>query len=80
MECGGEFCTEDQECEELQCVSPEPVCDPPCDAGLYCDEVNDVGPQCMEPCEKCDHCQEYECVHFCEGTPEQEDICGNCFL
>ncbi len=54
-----------------RCVSPGPVCDPPCEEGQTCEEVPDVGPTCVPPApetctpvEPCDHgACDGECVY-----------------
>ena len=54
-----------------RCVSPGPVCDPPCEEGQTCEDVPDVGPTCVPPApetctpvEPCDHgACDGECVY-----------------
>ena len=66
-----------------RCVSPGPVCDPPCTEEQTCEEVPDVGPTCVPPepetctpVEQCvdDTCTDVEPFGVCMTSLSSGDI------
>ena len=52
-----------------RCVSPGPVCDPPCTEEQTCEDVPDVGPTCVPPapetCTPVEACDHGACIGEC---------------